>query len=69
LAFREIAGEAEAADGDALEGEDVVVGGGEHSADLVIAALVKCDECFFFSEDFEFGGQEGFGFAFEEKGA
>ena len=67
MAFREIAGEAEAADGDALEGEDVVVGGGEHSANLVIAALVKCDESFFFSEDFEFCGQEGLGFAFEEK--
>jgi len=67
LAFFEIAGEVEAADGDALEGEDVIVRGGEHAADLVVAAFVEGDEGFFFSEDFEFCGQEGLGFAFEEK--
>lgn len=60
MTFGEIVREAESSDGDALEAEDVIVGGGEHAADLVVAAFVEREESFFFSDRFEFGGEERF---------
>jgi hypothetical protein len=45
----------------------VVSGGGEHAADLMVAAFVEGDEGFGFAKGFELGGEEGFGFAVEHE--
>jgi hypothetical protein len=69
LAFREIVGQAERADGDSLQGGDVVAGGGEHAADLVVAAFVKRDEGLGVAGFFEFRGKQRTGFGVEHEGA
>lgn len=68
-AFFEIGGEAETTDGEPLQREDVVSRRGEHSPDLVVAALVQGDERFLFPDYFERRRQQRFALTVQEEGA
>jgi hypothetical protein len=69
FAFGEVLGEFQFTDGDACEFGDVVSGGCEHAADLVIATFVEGDEGFVLVELGEVSGEEGSCLAFEHHGS